>query len=37
LIQSLEAQGKMDEAAKVRTKFDNVWARSDVILSGSRL
>jgi tetratricopeptide (TPR) repeat protein len=37
LIQSLEAQGKMDEAAKVRVKFDNVWSRSDVILSGSRL
>jgi tetratricopeptide (TPR) repeat protein len=37
LIQSLEAQGKMDEAAKVRTKFNNVWSRSDVILSGSRL
>jgi tetratricopeptide (TPR) repeat protein len=37
LIQSLEAQGKADEAAKVRAKFDNVWSRSDVTLSGSRL
>lgn len=37
LIQSLEAQGKTVEAAKVRAKFDNVWFRSDVTLSGSRL
>ncbi|MFT5656095.1 MAG: tetratricopeptide (TPR) repeat protein [Arenicella sp.] len=37
LIQSLEAQNKADEAAEVRAKFDNVWSRSDVTLSGSRL
>lgn len=37
LIQSLEAQGKTVEAAKVRAKFDNVWSRADVTLSGSRL
>jgi tetratricopeptide (TPR) repeat protein len=37
LIQSLEAQGKAEEAGKVQSKFDGVWARSDVTLSGSRL
>ncbi|MFT5573358.1 MAG: hypothetical protein ACI9FR_002293 [Cryomorphaceae bacterium] len=37
LIQSLEAQGKTEEASKVKTKFDGVWSRSDVTLSGSRL
>jgi tetratricopeptide (TPR) repeat protein len=37
LIQSLEAQGKADQATKVKTKFDAVWSRSDVTLSGSRL
>jgi len=37
LIQSLQAQGKNAEAAKVQTKFDGIWARSDVKLTGSRL
>ena len=37
LIQSLEAQGKDEEASMVKAKFDAVWSRSDVTLSGSRL
>jgi tetratricopeptide (TPR) repeat protein len=37
LIQSLEAQGKTEEASNFKGKFDNVWSRSDVTLTGSRL
>ena len=36
LIQSLEAQDKMDEAETVRQVFDQVWSRADVELTGSR-
>ncbi len=37
LIQSLEAQGKHDEANKVKVMFDIVWSMADVELQGSRL
>ena len=37
LVQSLEAQEKFDAASVVETKFDLIWARADVQLSGSRL
>jgi tetratricopeptide (TPR) repeat protein len=37
LIQSLEAQGKTDEAREQRTMFDHVWEQADVTLTGSRL
>lgn len=37
LIQSLEAQEKMDEAETVRQVFDQVWSRADVALTGSRM
>ncbi len=37
LIQSLEAQEKMDEAETVRQVFDQVWSRADVELTGSRM
>ncbi|MBV1905300.1 MAG: hypothetical protein KUG75_04425 [Pseudomonadales bacterium] len=36
LAQSLEAQGKMDEASEIQIKFDTVWANADVQLSSSR-
>ncbi len=34
---SLEGQGKTEEAAVTRKRFDNIWARADVILSSSVL
>ncbi|MFT4653789.1 MAG: tetratricopeptide (TPR) repeat protein [Patiriisocius sp.] len=37
LIQSLEAQGKQEEAYKVKEMFDIVWSMSDVKLESSRL
>ncbi len=37
LAQSLEAQGKNEEAAEVREMFGHVWERADVELGGSRL
>jgi tetratricopeptide (TPR) repeat protein len=37
LIQSLEAQEKMDEAETVRQAFDQVWSQADVELTGSRM
>ena len=37
LIQSLEAQDKVDEAETVRQVFDQVWSQADVELTGSRL
>jgi tetratricopeptide (TPR) repeat protein len=37
LLQSLEAQNKSDEAAEVKKKFDNVWQKSDIKLTSSRL
>lgn len=37
LIQSLEAQGRGDEASEVREAFEQVWSRADVELSASRI
>ena len=37
LIQSLEAQDKVDEAERVRQVFDQVWSQADVELTGSRI
>ncbi len=37
LIQSLEAQDRLEEAAEVRQRFDQVWSRADVTLSSSRI
>lgn len=36
LAQSLEAQDKKDEAAKVRERFEKAWERADVWLTSSR-
>jgi tetratricopeptide (TPR) repeat protein len=36
LAQSLRAQGKADEAARVDARFRRAWARADVTLTGSR-
>jgi tetratricopeptide (TPR) repeat protein len=37
LALALDAQGKTEEAADVRARFDNIWGRADVTLSGSVL
>jgi tetratricopeptide (TPR) repeat protein len=37
LIQSLEAQGKTDEAREHRGHFEAMWAQADVALSASRI
>jgi len=37
LIQSLEAQGETDEAETLRAEFEQIWARADVALEGSRI
>jgi len=37
LMQSLEGQGKTDEAKTTKEMFDHVWSRADVKLTGSRL
>ena len=37
LLKSLEAQGKKDEAAKVRSMFEHTWRQADVTLTGSRM
>ncbi len=37
LMQSLEAQGRHDEAAVVRTRFERAWQRADVTLTASRI
>ena len=37
LAKALEAQGKAEEAAQVRTQFDDAWKLSDVKLTSSRL
>ena len=37
LALSLEGQGRQDEADKVRTRFANIWERSDVTLTSSVL
>jgi tetratricopeptide (TPR) repeat protein len=36
LLLSLEAQGKADEAAEVRTMFEHAWSLADVELTSSR-
>ena len=36
LAQSLEAQGKTDEAAQVQAEFDEAWQGADVELTASR-
>jgi len=36
LAQALDAQGKHDEAGKVRAEFDRVWSTADVKLAASR-
>ena len=37
LALSLEAQGKTEQAAAARQRFDNIWARADVTLASSIL
>ncbi len=37
LSRSLEAQGKDEDAATTKAKFENIWARADVELKGSVL
>jgi tetratricopeptide (TPR) repeat protein len=36
LTQALQAQGKQDDAAAVRARFDKAWPRADVKLAASR-
>ncbi|MBV9995877.1 MAG: hypothetical protein JO127_11770, partial [Caulobacteraceae bacterium] len=36
LAQALEAQGKTEEAAKVRARFEKAWGQADVKLASSR-
>ena len=35
-MRSLEAQGRADEAAAVRRRFEAAWSRADVELTASR-
>jgi non-heme chloroperoxidase len=37
LMKSLQAQGRLDEAASVRQRFERAWARADVTLTSSRI
>ena len=37
LMQSLSVQGRREEAARVRARFDRAWARADVALTSSRI
>ncbi|MEM7482364.1 MAG: hypothetical protein AAF481_14400 [Acidobacteriota bacterium] len=37
LVQSLEAQGKAEEAEAARERFESAWSRADVELTGSRI
>jgi len=37
LLQSLEMQGKVEEAAAVKKKFDAAWQHADITLSRSRM
>jgi hypothetical protein len=37
LYQSLEAQGRDDEAERVRNRFEDAWSRADVELRISRM
>jgi hypothetical protein len=36
LMQSLDAQGKKAEAAKVKEQFEEAWTKADVQLTASR-
>lgn len=36
LVQSLRAQGKQDEAARVEERFGKAWAQADITLAASR-
>jgi hypothetical protein len=35
LLTGLEAQGKKTEAAKIRTRFDEIWKHADVKITSS--
>ncbi len=37
LVQSLEVQGKTEQASQVRRRFEKAWAQADVQLNGSRI
>ena len=37
LMQSLSVQGRVEDAARVRTRFDRAWSRADVALTSSRI
>ena len=37
LARSLEAQGRPDEAAEVRRRFETAWKRADISLTSSRI
>jgi pimeloyl-ACP methyl ester carboxylesterase len=37
LTQSLDAQGRRDDARQVRARFEKAWARADIALSSSRV
>jgi tetratricopeptide (TPR) repeat protein len=37
LAQSLEAQGRGEEAAAARDMFEQIWAQADIALTGSRI
>jgi tetratricopeptide repeat protein len=37
LMKSLEAQGRLDEAASVKQLFARAWARADIALTSSRI
>jgi pimeloyl-ACP methyl ester carboxylesterase/tetratricopeptide (TPR) repeat protein len=37
LMQSLEAQGRVAEAADARRRFEKAWARADITLTSSRI
>lgn len=37
LADALTAQGKTEEAARARAKFETIWAKADIELTGSRL
>lgn len=37
LMQSLESQGRRDEAQAVRTRYEKAWQRADITLTSSRI
>jgi tetratricopeptide (TPR) repeat protein len=37
LMKALEAQGKTEQAAMVKARFDKAWSRADVKLTSSRM